>query len=63
MAGLGIDFTLTILFRRRFSRSLPNQNRHQANKKPGLNEGSAGINLSPACLASFLTWLQAGRLK
>jgi hypothetical protein len=38
-------------------------NRTQANKKPGLNKGSAGINLSPACLASYLTWLQAGRLK
>jgi len=44
-------------------RDLPNQNGYQANKKPGLNEGSAGIILSPACLASFLTWLQAGRLK
>ena len=32
-------------------------------KKPGLNIGSAGICVSPACLASCLTWLQAGRLK
>jgi len=41
----------------------PGPEQNQANKKPGLNKGSAGINLSPACLASCLTWLQAGRLK
>src|SRR5262249_43835028 len=43
----------------RMRRSL---NRHQANKKPGLNEVRPGC-LSPACLAIYLTWLQAGRLK
>src|SRR5262249_55026660 len=37
-------------------------NRHQANKKPGLNGVRPGC-LSPACLAIYLTWLQAGRLK
>ena len=32
-------------------------------KKPGLNRVRPGSLLSPACLASCLTWLQAGRLK
>src|SRR5262249_32622700 len=33
-------------------------------KKTGLGETlTAGITLSPACLAIYLTWLQAGRLK
>jgi hypothetical protein len=37
-------------------------------KKPALKsihfwKEPAGITLSPACLASYLTWLQAGRLK
>jgi hypothetical protein len=30
--------------------------------RPGKNP-QAGITLSPACLATYLTWLQAGRLK
>jgi len=33
-------------------------------KKTGLEKiPQTGITLSPACLATYLTWLQAGRLK
>jgi hypothetical protein len=33
-------------------------------QKTGLEKiPQAGITLSPACLATYLTWLQAGRLK
>jgi hypothetical protein len=32
-------------------------------KKPAWKNPQAGITLSPACLATYLTWLQAGRLK
>src|SRR5437762_960266 len=31
--------------------------------RPGKKFQKAGITLSPACLATYLTWLQAGRLK
>jgi hypothetical protein len=36
----------------------------KGHKKTGLEKfPQAGITLSPACLATYFTWLQAGRLK
>src|SRR3569832_2561324 len=61
MAGTDLIVTIVDLDpSRRSFRRLPRKSGH---KKSGLNGSSAGIILSPACLASFLTWLQAGRLK
>jgi hypothetical protein len=58
--GLDIDGTFVISAPTSLRRPY---GQNQAIKKPGLNKGSPGSTLSPACLASCLTWLQAGRLK
>ncbi len=61
-AGFGTEAGGTFRFRHVTSEvaiSLGN-----GHKKTGLEKPpQAGITLSPACLATYLTWLQAGRLK
>src|ERR1700730_9396256 len=53
MAGLGTDVTLTISSRSAFADRSRTTNVNQANKKPDLNVGSAGITCVPGLFSDF----------